>query len=325
MDPEELLRSDLVSAADLERELSMLQSSTAAEPAGIFGPGSMTWRINRETAIFLAGGRALLLQLAHPWVAAAIAQHSKTLADPVGRFRRTFLPLFAMSFGTRDEAVSAARRLHRRHAEISGRLTENVGAFSAGSCYRANDVAALRWVHATLTDSALIAYELLCPPLSPKERERSYDEARLFASFFGIPQSALPRSRSDFADYMETMLRSDILAVSAAARGIASALVFGVSTRLPIPFWYRSLTLSLLPSRLRTEFGMSYGTAEQRAADRSLATLRYVYPRSPAHLRYVPPYHEALSRLAGRSRPAPLTRALNRFWIGRSSIAVGGG
>ena len=35
------------------------------------------------------------------------------------------------------------------------------------------------------------------------------------------------------------------------------------------------------------------------------------------------PYHEALARLAGRDRPVPLTRILNRFWIGRSSMAIG--
>jgi uncharacterized protein (DUF2236 family) len=33
----------------------------------------MTWRVNREAILFLAAGRALLLQLAHPWVAAAVA------------------------------------------------------------------------------------------------------------------------------------------------------------------------------------------------------------------------------------------------------------
>jgi hypothetical protein len=40
-------------------------------------------------------------------------------------------------------------------------------------------------------------------------------------------------------------------------------------------------------------------------------------------LRYVAPYHEALARLAGRNRPAPLTRVLNHFWIGRNSMTIG--
>ena len=56
------------------------------EMEGVFGPDSLTWRIDREALTFLGAGRALLLQLAHPWVAAAIAEHSKTIDDPIGRF-----------------------------------------------------------------------------------------------------------------------------------------------------------------------------------------------------------------------------------------------
>ena len=82
----------------------------------------MVWRIDREAAIFLAAGRALLLQLAHPWVAAAIAEHSHSLSDPIGRFHRTFGVVFTMVFGTTDEAIAAARRLYHRHAAISGAL-----------------------------------------------------------------------------------------------------------------------------------------------------------------------------------------------------------
>src|SRR5437868_3624064 len=80
----------IVAEADLERELIMVRSAAAGGPAGIFGPDSVIWRIDREAAVFLGAGRALLLQLAHPWVAAAIAQHSRSLTDPIGRFHRTF-------------------------------------------------------------------------------------------------------------------------------------------------------------------------------------------------------------------------------------------
>ena len=68
--------------------------------------------------MFLGAGRALLLQLAHPWVAAAIAEHSRTFDDPIGRFHRTFGVVFSMVFGSLDQAIAAARRLHRRHAAI---------------------------------------------------------------------------------------------------------------------------------------------------------------------------------------------------------------
>ena len=76
----------VVSTESLECELKHARAAAAGTLSGVFGPRSVTWQIDRESAIFLGAGRALLLQLAHPWVAAAIEQHSDTFADPVGRF-----------------------------------------------------------------------------------------------------------------------------------------------------------------------------------------------------------------------------------------------
>src|SRR5215471_14086195 len=76
------MQRDVVSREDLERELRAIEALAPGQIEGVFGPASLTWRIDREAAIFLAAGRALLLQLAHPYVAAAIAEHSRTLADP---------------------------------------------------------------------------------------------------------------------------------------------------------------------------------------------------------------------------------------------------
>src|SRR6516165_3232630 len=175
--------SRVVGEADLEREFAIIRNAAAESCEGVFGPSSMMWHIDKEAAIFLGAGRALLLQLAHPWIATAIAEHSRTLTDPIGRFQRTFNVMFTMVFGTTEQALAAARRLHQRHAGISGRLTVALGPFAAGSRYQANDAAALYWVHATLIDTALIAYELVCPPLAAAERERYWGEARLFAAF----------------------------------------------------------------------------------------------------------------------------------------------
>lgn len=181
-----------VEAEDFERALGLVRAAASGPEAGIFGPGSMLWRVDREAAVFLGAGRALLLQLAHPWVAAGVAGHSRTLADPVGRFHRTFDATFTLVFGTLDQALGAARALHRRHAAIRGVLPEGAGGFDAGSPYRANDVAALRWVWATLTETALWAHDLLLPPLTGAERERYYADSMLFAALFGIPRAALP-------------------------------------------------------------------------------------------------------------------------------------
>ena len=316
--------SGIVTEADLERELTLVRAAAVSGPAGIFGPDSVAWRIDREAAIFFGAGRALLLQLAHPWVAGAISQHSRTLADPIGRFHRTFNIAFTMVFGTTEQALAAARRLHRRHAGISGILADSAGAFGAGSSYWANDIAALRWVHATLTDSALVAYQLVNPPLSLDDRERYYAEARLSAALFGIPQDALPENWTDFAGYIDEMFASPVLRVSDAARRVAAELFSGGAVRWRTPLWYRALTAHLLPPRLRQDFGLPYGPSERRSAERALTMLRHLYPWMPSRLRYVGPYHEALARLAGREQPGAVTRVLNRFWIGQNSMAVGG-
>ena len=148
------MQRDVVRREDLERELRAIEALAPGQIEGVFGPASLTWRVNREAAIFLGAGRALLLQLAHPYVAAGIADHSRTLADPIGRFHRTFNITFTLVFGTLDQALRAARHLHQRHSAIQGVLPTTVGPFVAGTAYRANDVAALRWVYATLVETA---------------------------------------------------------------------------------------------------------------------------------------------------------------------------
>jgi uncharacterized protein (DUF2236 family) len=278
---------ELVSREDLERELALVRMSAAGKREGIFGRGSQTWRISREAAIFLGAGRALLLQLAHPWVAAAISGHSRTLADPIGRFHRTFEIVFTMVFGTLDQAFIAARSLHRRHMAICGRLPEDAGPFTAGSFYRANDIEALKWVHATLIESALIAHDLVLPPLSAEERQRHYSESRLFAGLFGIPRQSLASDWQGFAAYLEVMSCSATLTVTPQARAIARQLFEGTGTWLSVPQWYQCLTVHLLPPQLRTAFGFQYAEADRLAAERTIKRLRRVYRMLPSRLRYV--------------------------------------
>ena len=124
--------SGLVSPADLERLLAALEGSAAGPELGLFGPASVSWKINREAALFLAAGRAALLQLAHPWVAAGIAEHSRTLHDPIGRFHQTFRVMFAMVFGPTDFACATARHLYQRHSAVRGVLPETAGRFHRG-------------------------------------------------------------------------------------------------------------------------------------------------------------------------------------------------
>jgi uncharacterized protein (DUF2236 family) len=318
------MEHDVVSREDLERELHTVRALAPGETEGVFGPASLTWRVNREAAIFLGAGRALLLQLAHPFVAAAIADHSRTLADPIGRFHRTFEITFTLVFGTLDQALRAARHLHRRHSAIQGSLSATVGPFAAGTPYRANDVPALRWVYATLVETALMAHDLILPPLTAEERECYYSESRRFAGLFGIPDAALPSDWTGFAAYCETMCRPGALAVGEAARGIAAEILSGTGLSVRAPRWYWAATAQMLPPHLREAFGLPDGDAERRRAAHAIAWTKRLYRALPQRLRHVGPYQEAAARLAGQTRPDLATRVVNRLWIGRGSMSDSG-
>ncbi len=311
-----------VGADAFERQLDQVRAAAAGDEVGVFGPGSLTWRVDREAALFLGAGRALLLQLAHPWVAEAIAGHSRALADPIGRFHRTFGTTFALVFGTLDQAFAAARRLHRRHATIEGSLAATAGPFAAGSPYRANDVAALRWVWATLTETALLAHDLALTPLGPAERERYYAESLLLAAMFGLPRAALPPDWAAFTAYNEAMWASDTLTVGPAPRpGAGPLLSGGARPWLRAPRWFMALTAQTLPPRLREAYGLTLGEADRRRVRRVTALIRRTYPLVPRRLRHVGPYQEAQARLRGRGGPDLVTRTLNRLWIGRPRLS----
>ena len=311
-----------VTKQDSEALLMSVARLAAGPQTGIFGPDSLTWRVNRESALFLGAGRAALLQLAHPWVAAALAEHSTVLDRPIARFHNTFRVIFTMVFGTLEQALAAARHLYTLHTHITGRMTEDVADYRRGSSYEANEVAALRWVFATLVESAVIAYEAVLPPLGAADREQYYGEACMLAGLFGIPLKELPEDWQAFAAYNREMWASNALAVSQGARAIAQSLLAGAGSWIHPPPWYRALTAAWMPPRFREEFGLVFETRERHSAERALRLLPRMYPRLPGAVRFSGPWREAQARLAGR-RPGRLTQWSNRFWIGQPRMPFG--
>jgi uncharacterized protein (DUF2236 family) len=308
-----------VSSEDSQGLLSSLESLPGEVRSGFFGPASITWRVNRESAVFLGAGRAALLQLAHPWVAVALAHHSTLLNDAVGRFHSTFRVIYTMLFGTRAQAIEASKRLYQRHTIIHGELPHGIGTHVQGEHYEANEVAALRWVYATLVESAILAYEFVLPPLSPGEREQYYLESKRMGALFGIRAEELPQDWAAFSHYTAEMFRSPQLGVDANALALGSSVLSGAGTWIHPPHWYRSLTAFWMPARLRAGFELSFGAREQQSVDQAARWLPRLYPKIPKLLRFVGPFHEAEARLRGRS-PSALTRKNNRFWMGEPRL-----
>jgi uncharacterized protein (DUF2236 family) len=309
----------VVRRENLESLLASVEINVALPLAGIFGADSISWKINRESALFLGAGRAALLQLAHPWVALALTQHSSLLNNPIARFHNTFRVVFTMIFGSSHQAFAAARSLYQLHTRIRGELPFSVAGYAQGSRYEANQIPALRWVYATLVESAVLAYESVLPPLTATEREAYYLESKTLAALFGLPATALPADWKAFTAFIAAMCASDALGVDAHSRFMAQTLLKGAGSWIHPPRWYRAMTTAWLPQRFQQEFALPFGPAEQQALESARHWLPRVYRRLPAAVRFVGPFHEARARLAHRS-PGSATRASNRFWIGESRM-----
>ena len=291
----------VVSREEHEASLAELVREVRDPREGILGPRSVAWQIGGDLAIFLGGGRAALLQLAHPMVAFAVDQHSHTRADIVGRFQRTFRNVFSMVFGELDDAIAAARRVHNVHTRIHGEIPHAIGSWRARAPYHANDADALRWVHATLIDTTIAVRERLDGALPTALKDTYIVEMNRFAALFGIPRDLLADSWSAHEVYMRRMLASDTLAVAPCAREMASFLVGrgGEHEQPPLGKIAEALSAELLPPGLVRAFDLRVSRMSRTSARVALAAFAPAYRRMPRRLVTIPARSEAGRRIRG--------------------------
>jgi uncharacterized protein (DUF2236 family) len=245
---------------------------------GLFDEHSITRRVNRENILLLGGGRALLMQLAHPKVAAGVDEHSDFRTHPIRRLRRTIRMTMAIVFGDRETALAAARGVNQVHARVQGRD------------YRALDPELLLWVHATLADTALVTYETFVQPLLPGEREEFHEEFKLLGELLGIPHERFPTTVADFDAYVEQMVSTGPVRVDARARELAAQVMRPRARLLPGPVMLplNVVTTGLLPPALREQYGLAWGPRQQRAYRIAIAVVPRVIALTPPLLRVWP-------------------------------------
>lgn len=256
-------------------------------------------KVAQEALGLLGAGRAVVLQLAHPLIAAGVADYSGFQADPLARLQRTLDLMHTVVFGSPRDAERALRRFHYIHERMTGRLSQDVGRFPSGTPYCASDPELKMWVHATVVETGWISYEQFVRPLSSLERERYYRETSDVARLMGIPDSILPRTLNEFRTYMDTMLASDTLAVSDDARLLARHVLrpTGVGT---IPAACARLlaftTSGLLPERFRADFGLKWSRQHQLFFDVLSTSTRAMRPVSPRWIWQSPRMGNGLAR-----------------------------
>lgn len=246
------------------------------------GRDSIYWKVNSELGIFAGGGRALLMQVAHPGVGAGVEQHSAYASDPWGRLFRTVDVMMKLSFGTPEQSARQQRLLEKMHRRVKGTTDQ-------GHDYDALAVDLQLWVWATLVDTALLVYERIRPRLSGAEREQYYQESKLMAHGCGVPAGACPESFEDFRRYVDRVVAED-LHVTRSAKSVATA---AMNPPVPGPLGlvaappHQIITVGLLPPSLREQYGFRWNRARQRRLDLTLTAGRAASTLLPTPLRRV--------------------------------------
>lgn len=239
--------------------------------------------IGGDAVLIAGGGRAILLQMANPAVAAGVAAHSDFTSRPLDRLHGTLAFCYAEVYGTDADRRAVARRVNAAHAPVTG-------AASAGAPrYSAFDATLQLWVAATLYDTAAQVHELVFGPLSPDDADEVYAGYSVLGTALQMPAGLWPENRAAFRSWFDAEL--DTLEVSPAAVAVSRELL----TIPAAPVWVRAglpvvrlVTAGLLPPRLREAFGFRWTPRQQRRFDRMLRVVRVVWPAVPRGIRHLP-------------------------------------
>jgi uncharacterized protein (DUF2236 family) len=262
-------------------------SDTDHDP-GIMGPGSVTWRLHHEQWLIFGGGRAFLMQAAHPKVAQGAIDFSAYAEDPYGRVFRTVRAMTILLVGSTREVNATAKYINRLHATVQGTLKHNTGRHKIGEHYSAMDPEALLWVHVAFVDSMLSAYRAFVGPLSEDDCEAYWQESLRYARRLGLTDAMLPPSYTAMQAYIRECIASGEVAVGAEANEVARTVLFPPLPWYRRPIWalVRLITSGQLPAEIRQGYGLHwrwYHRLGFRLICSTLRLLRRIFLGSVGH------------------------------------------
>jgi uncharacterized protein (DUF2236 family) len=282
-------------------------AADANEDTGLFGPESVTWRLHAEPILWLAGLRALLLQMLLPRALAGVLQNSNFREDPWGRLLRTAQFYGEVVYGPTARAEQAGARVRRLHAAMSG--TDLV----TGERFRIDEPDLLRWVHVTEVDSYAETARRAGLRLTGVDWDGYWAEQRRRAALVGLDPAGVPGSRGEVADYFRSV-RPQLRMTRDAAETLRFLSWPPAPPWQPAPGWRSALArlggpplrlaglgvaaaaFALLPPwarRLYGAFGLPTGDL---AATVSARTLRIALNTLPHRVYEGPIYQAAMTR-----------------------------
>ncbi|WP_245627541.1 oxygenase MpaB family protein [Actinomadura oligospora] len=257
------------------------------EDFGLFGPGSVTWRVMGEPVLIVGGIRALLLQALHPHSMWGTAQNSE-LMDPAtawARLGRTVEFVRVRTYGTHDEVERVGRRVRKIHSRLTGADPRT------GEVFPVDEPESLLWVHMGEVDSYLDVARRSGVPLSRADADRFVDEQRRAAAVVGLDPADVPSSVAEMRDYYAGMRRR-VWACDEAKDGFRRMFNPALPSRLmPLKLAAPALgvlVVSTLPRWARRKYGLPGLPTSDLAATLTLKGLYRTTRVVPERYRYSP-------------------------------------
>jgi uncharacterized protein (DUF2236 family) len=237
----------------------MTSTEAAGVDFGLFGPGSMAWRLHREPALLVGGLCALMVQALHPLAIAAVADHSDYRSDVWGRYARTTNYVVTTIFGTTRQAQALGVRVREVHRPIHG--IDQV----TGRPYAADDPVLLLWIHTTLVDSFLAAYRRFARPLSEADGDRYVAEMVRQAMLVGLDADQVPATEAANRAFIAS-LRPELMRTQPALQAVDTVLHPPLAAWRR-PFWWVAgqAAISLVPDDALAMLGMRRSPAAEAA------------------------------------------------------------
>ncbi len=243
---------------------------------GLFGPGSVTWRIMSSRIMWVAALRALYLQALHPRVIRGTLQNAPGITQPVdgwARLRRTRMFIETRTFGTTAEAERAGRRVRKIHEALTGTDPD-------GTRYRVDEPGLLLWVHCSEVASCVDIARRSGLPFSAADLDAFVAEQRASAELIGVDRAAAPASVAGLDAYYEE-IRPRLYACDEAKQALHVILL------PPVPDGNRVLKLGMppvsalafatLPRWARQMYGRPAGPLGEAAATAGLRAARLMF------------------------------------------------
>ena len=210
----------------------------AGDPSGsggLFGPGSVTWRIMAEPVIWVAGMRSLYLQALHPRAMRATWQNTgfTDRREAWGRFVRTAEFVRIRTYGSTAEAARAGRRVRKIHASLTGIDAD-------GNIIRLDEPDLLLWVHCGEVSSYADIARRSGMPLSAAELDTFVSEQRRSAALVGLDPAIVPASLAGLDRYYQRVAPG-LYACDEARQALRG------SFNPPVPAEYAALRLIVPP------------------------------------------------------------------------------